>query len=173
MSGAAGFHDAPAGQAGLPRDRRPRAAVRQRGDRRRRMNIHFSFAPMIDLTFQFLIFFVAATRFADPEGNLSTRMPRSAGPEAVALPLAPIVVGLQSPGGDGERVMLALEKFDLYPADFEELVPAIRSILALPGFDAETPVVIAAESGVRWDHVVNAWNAALRAGAKRLAFADS
>lgn len=173
MSEAAEVSVHPVLTAALPSGRRPHAAVRQRGERRRRMNINFSFAPMIDLTFQFLIFFVAATRFADPEGNLSTRMPRDVGPQAVALPLTPIVVRIQPAGTDAGEVILAIDKFDLHPADFEELVPAIRSILGLPGFDAETPVVIAADNAVSWDHVVSAWNAALRAGATRLAFGDS
>ena len=46
-------------------------------------------------------------------------------------------------------------------------------IQKLPGFDTETPVVIRADDDVQWDHVVNAWNAAVRCEFVNVAFSDS
>ena len=49
----------------------------------------------------------------------------------------------------------------------------LTDVVQQPGFGPDTPVVVVAEGRVPWDHVVNAWNAALRAGFVRIAFGDS
>ncbi|MCO6437651.1 MAG: biopolymer transporter ExbD [Phycisphaerae bacterium] len=153
----------------------PRAKSRLHGLRshRRTTPLAFSFAPLIDVTFLLLIFFVVTTTFERAEGLLSSRVPEDTGPAAVELPLTPIIVRVRQVGPDPENVSLLLEKFDRRPANFNQLVEELEAIQTLPGFDRETPVVIMADNAVRWDHVVNAWNAALRAGCKRVAFGDS
>jgi len=135
------------------------------------------FAPMIDMSFLLLIFFMTTTRFAQPEGLLSSQMPRYGGAggtgPAVALPVTPLYVRLSVSGPGRDDCAIRIDSFpNETPADFNQLAATLRGIHQKPGFDAETPIIIAAETDVRWDHVVNCWNAALRAECKNVAFAE-
>lgn len=162
-------------RAGESRDhRRNRAASSRyrRGSRHRAIPIAVSMAPMIDLTFLLLIFFLVTTTFERAEGILASRVPEVEGPGAVELPLTPIIVRIDQVGPGHEDFALSFEKFSARPANFDELTEALRRIQELPGFDVETPVVILAGRDVRWDHVVSCWNAALRAGSRKVAFGE-
>ena len=61
------------------------------------------FAPMIDMSFLLLVFFITTTRFAAPEGLLSSQMPAygagGSGP-VIALPLTPLVMRIGAEGAD-------------------------------------------------------------------------
>jgi biopolymer transport protein ExbD len=129
---------------------------------------------MIDMSFTFLIFWVAATRFENPEGLLSSQMPRDtgSGPPAVALPESPIVVRLSQLGPGPDDLRLRVDRFDNVPATIADLPDFLREVHQQPGFDQQTPVAIVADNEVRWDHVVACWNAALRAGCTKIAFAE-
>lgn len=131
------------------------------------------FAPMIDMSFLLLVFFITTTRFAAPEGVLSSQMPAygagGSGP-IVALPLTPLVMRIESVDASGAAVRIAVDRFDSAPESISELPAFLAAVLTEPGFDTETPMVIVADGNVRWDHVVHAWNAALRAGWKNIAF---
>ncbi|MEK6797473.1 MAG: biopolymer transporter ExbD [Planctomycetota bacterium] len=129
------------------------------------------FAPMIDLSFLLLIFFMTTTRFAQPEGLLSSRMQARAS-SGVALPFSPIVIRLTATGPADADVALAVDRFEGAPQALPKLPDFLRSIQTQPGFDRDTPVVLVGADEVRWDHVVGAWNAALRAGFKSIAFAE-
>jgi len=134
------------------------------------------FAPMIDMSFLLLIFFMTTTRFAQPEGQLNSDMPRygagaGSGP-FVPLPETPIVVRLRPGDGPEEGVQVTVDRFPGAPAAIAELPDFLRQVHKQPGFDAQTPVIIVAENQVLWDHVVGCWNAALRAGCKNIAFAE-
>jgi biopolymer transport protein ExbD len=129
-------------------------------------------APMIDVTFLLLIFFLVTTRFERAEGLLASELPKDSGRPAVALPLSPIVVRLSQTGLEPDNITISIDKFAVEPSSFDELADALRAIQRQPGFDKDTPVVIVAEGDVRWDHVVSCWNAALRAGCTRIAFGE-
>lgn len=133
------------------------------------------FAPMIDMSFLLLIFFISTTRFQNPEGILTTDMPKWGGGggrgTGVALPLSPIIVRLSALNADGLDCAVSLDRFAEAPKDLASLAGFLGGVLREPGFDKETPVVIVATDEVRWDHVVGCWNAALRAGCKNIAFA--
>ncbi len=148
---------------GARRTARPRGGV----------PIAVNFAPMIDVTFLLLIFFLVTTTFERAEGILSSKLPKEAGAKAVALPLSPIVIRLHPVGGDLEDVEIVIDNMDNAPSNFEKLTEFIQQIHRTPGFDRATPVVIVADGDVRWDHIVACWNAALRAGCERIAFGDS
>jgi len=130
------------------------------------------FAPMIDMSFLLLIFFMTTTRFAPPEGLLSSTLPQIGGRPLVGLPISPIVVRLGAAGADDVDVTISVDQFEGAPQTFADLPAFIREIHTRPGFDRETPVVIVADDRVRWDHVVACWNAALRADCQRIAFAQ-
>ena len=134
--------------------------------RRRReggAGITLNFAPMIDVTFLLLIFFLVTTTFERAEGILDSQLPKDSGAHTVALPLSPIVVRLTQLGETHDEFAISLDRFPHKPTTFSELTETIRAIHELPGFDRETPTIIVAGNDVRWDHVVGCWNAALRA----------
>lgn len=134
------------------------------------------FAPMIDMSFLLLIFFMTTTRFAQPEGQFSSDMPRygagaGSGP-FVPLPETPVVVRLRPDDSHSDGAQVTVDRFPGAPATLAELPGFLQQVQKQPGFDAQTPVIIVAENKVLWDHVVSCWNAALRAGCKNIAFAE-
>ncbi len=160
----------------LPSDPRRRESRRRRTSARRRREsgatITLDFAPMIDVTFLLLIFFLVTTTFERAEGILDSQMPKDSRAPAVALPLSPIVVRLTQLGETHDDFAISLDRFPHRPTTFSELTETIRAIHELPGFDRETPTVIVADNDVRWAHVVRCWNAALRAGCQSIAFGE-
>jgi len=156
-------------------ERMPKGRARTRAGRRppTGLSITVNLAPMIDMTFLLLIFFLVTTTFERAEGLLSARFPPTRGAAAVDLPLTPIVIRLAKTGPGHEEFSITIDYFDVLPANFEELSAALREIQQKPGFDTETPVVIVAGDDVPWDHVVGCWNAALRASCRKVAFAAS
>jgi hypothetical protein len=88
----------------------------------------------------------------------------------VALPITPIIVHVEQFGLGQADYRLRVENFVNTPATFGELTDFLIGVRGNPGFTDETPVVIAAEPDVAWDHVVNCWNAALRAGSRNISF---
>jgi biopolymer transport protein ExbD len=137
------------------------------------VRIGINIAPMIDMTFLLLIFFVVTTTFERAEGLLRSRFPRDAGAPSVGLPLRPIIVRLTAPVGEGEKTSIALDGFSEVPDGFDALYEQLRAVQQLDGFDEKTPVVIVPQGRVPWDDVVNAWNAAVRCRYQNIAFGGS
>ena len=157
--------------------RGPGRPKRAAPDRRRRGRassgaIQLNMAPMIDMTFLLFSFVLVTSSFEPREGVLASEMPGDTGTAAVALPFSPIVVRLTQIGPGEDEFAIRVDRFADAPRGLADLPEFLRRIQAQPGFDRETPVVIVAEDTVRWDHVVNCWNAALRAGCKNIAFAE-
>ena len=127
--------------------------------------------PMIDVTFLLLIFFLVSTTFKRLEGLLPAELPQTRGVlDVTPLPISPIIVRLGAVEGLPDQVSIVIQHFADQPADFDALFAMLTGILERPGFDADTPVVIQANGDVAWDHVVNAWNAAVRAGYRSIVF---
>lgn len=127
-------------------------------------------APMIDMTFLLFSFVLVTSNFERPEGVLASQLPQSTA-SSVALPFSPIVVRLSQAGpADGPEIRI--DRFTDSPRTLAELPGLLAEVQRRPGFDRDTPVVIAAGDEVQWDHVVGAWNAALRAGCTNIAFSE-
>lgn len=128
-------------------------------------------APMVDVVFLLLIFFIATTTFERPEGLLPSQLPKQSGlASEVAPPIMPIVVHVVQTGRGPTDYSIRVENFVDTPTTFNELASFLKAIQSEPGFDDETPVVIQAASEVLWDHIVGCWNAAVGAGCKRISF---
>lgn len=141
--------------------------------RRRRLATTVNIAPMIDVSFLLLIFFLVTTTFERAEGILSSNMPTEQGDRAsVALPISPIVVRITKTGDDHDDYTIRVDRFDDVPQSFVALPEFLRGVFLTPGFDEETPIVIVASDDVPWDHVVACWNAVVRAGSTKIAFAE-
>ncbi len=138
---------------------------------REKSALALNITPMIDMTFLLLIFFVVTTTFDRPEGVLASKLPQTSA-ASVPLPLSPIVVRVHPAAADPAGYDLQIDNISVEPADFLELAALLQEIQHRPGFDADTPVVIMASGGVRWDHVVNCWNAAVHVDYKNVLFGE-
>ncbi len=143
---------------------------RKRRRPHRPTSIGINLAPMIDVTFLLLIFFLVTTTFERAEGILTSDLPDVSGAQAVPLPISPIVVRLTQTGTGHDEFAITLDGFDSAPQTTTDLSHFLQEIQQQPGFDAQTPVVIVAQNDVRWDHIVACWNAALNANCERIAF---
>jgi biopolymer transport protein ExbD len=132
------------------------------------MSLHL--APMIDVTFLLLIFFLLSTTFRRAEGILGANLPKEPGVPSVALPISPVVVRLISTGPSPGDYAIQIDNFEAQPVTFGELTQFLIDIRQNEGFDDETPVVIVASVDTLWEPVVDCWNAAVRAACKNISF---
>ncbi|MCK4276397.1 MAG: biopolymer transporter ExbD [Phycisphaerae bacterium] len=128
--------------------------------------------PMIDVTFQLLLFFILTTQFRQAEGYIPGTLPRhdAAPARAVQRIYRPVRINLRAEaGGEGViyQVTGAAEGRIDGPGRLHEHLAAYRVRIGSP----QVPIIIAPGRGVRWRYVVEAFNAAVRAKFTRIAFA--
>jgi len=154
----------------MKRDERGNLSRRLRS-RRSSESIHLNIVPLVDVTFLLMIFFVIAGAFERWEGVLESKFPRTQGGGiSTPLPLSPVTLRLQSTGSGVNDFVVTVDATEIRTQSFEELAARLHDLQQNPAFSSDTPVVVTAEPRVRWDHVVNAWNAALRAGYQNVVF---
>jgi biopolymer transport protein ExbD len=125
---------------------------------------------MIDVTFLLLIFFLVTTTFREAEGYFRSQLPRDSGASGSTLPISPVVVRLAPGDPEGITCAIRVDNVAHPPADFDALAAMLLDLQNRPGFDNETPVVIMANDDLPWNHVVDGWNAAVRANCKSIMF---
>ncbi|HEX7009072.1 MAG TPA: biopolymer transporter ExbD [Phycisphaeraceae bacterium] len=143
-------------------------ARRKRGRTPPRIGLNLT--PLIDVVFQLMVYFVVTAGFWTDEGVLTTRMPQGGGrpPSALELPAQPLNLILEPQGPAGVRI--AIGDFD-EAATFDELARKLASLQQDPViYKSDDPVYIRPQGQVRWQHVVNALNAAIRAGFTQVRF---
>ncbi len=157
--------------------------------------IPIQMTPMIDVTFQLLVFFLCTLRFQTLEGKLSAHLPRAVGSGAVAAgPLEKVGVRIEvaeegrkvaegslgrpyDPSRDGRAYDFVgrVLRYSLGPRATEDL-GTLRSWLAEqarvnPGEDGRPrPCAIDARAGVRYGEVVRVLDLASEAGFQEIAF---
>jgi len=136
-------------------------------------------SAMIDIIFLLLIYFVVTANFTPDEGVLTAKLPQGTGAPAQDLtpPQRPLNIVL-SPAGETE-CRIRIQGYPQAPAGFAELASLLTQLQYNPDrglrsgmFEPDNPVVIRPEAGVRWQHVVNAFNAAIRARYTNINFAQ-
>lgn len=157
-----------ASAAGVPRP--GRASSRRVG----RFSMSLNLTPMIDIVFLLLFFFLSVSQFRSPEGMLAAQLPSASAAAVAAVPREPIRIRLDG-GTLGEPVCRArIDELLADPVPMERLRgELIRIRDELPGFGRDTPVYLYASDAVVWDHVVNAYHAAMSAEYHRIYFAKS
>ncbi len=131
-------------------------------------------APMVDVIMVLLVFFLLGTSLAlMPEGALRTELdPRSGPGGGQAIQINPRIRIALASTGDGQGCAIYVMDQRLAEDDFQQLYAFLRQKRD-DGADLENPVVIAAETDVRWHFVVSAMDAAVRAGFRNVQFAVS
>jgi len=130
--------------------------------------------PMIDVTFQLLLFFLLTTEFRVAEGNIPGTLPQApsaatATPEEV--PLDPVKILVRPAGELLQQAVFEIEGAAFQLASPEKLYEQLVSRRKQAGGSKEIPVVIHPRYDVRWDFVVEAFNQAVRAEYKNITFA--
>lgn len=141
-----------------------------------RMTLNFT--SMIDVIFLLLIYFVITANFAVDEGVLSAKLPAAPGLGAASPkpPQRPLRVVVSSAGRYGYR--LRIDGLAQAPADFVELARALTYLQHDPErglrgpYKNDHPVIIKPDGAVRWQHVANAFNAAVTARYRNVSFAQ-
>ncbi len=157
-----------------------KSARQRRG--RKKGNMDLNLTSMIDVTFQLLIYFIITAAFSAGEGILTAKFPQGTGQSAAKDPpkrplnirLAP---HLDENGLDSYRLDVEVRGTPVGQASFEDLYTWLRSnnnaINSAGPYPDDNPVIIKPQNGVRWTYVVNAFNAAIKAGYKNVAFAQA
>jgi len=127
--------------------------------------------PMIDVTFQLLLYFLLTSTFQPNEGEIPGTLPSAGHTTAPDDPLKPIRVTVSPEGMMAENAQYQVGR--LAPVTTpEELFEALAGQRRqFP--DADIPVVIKPQGDVRWQFVTEVFNAAIRAKFKKIAFATS
>ena len=159
----------PATTARISKERRRRA--RGRGGETLSLNL----ISMIDIVFLLLIFFMLQMRFHRLEGILPIKLPKTQGLTASReVPMSPLRVTVRQVGDGPTDYVVSIDQMaPPLPQNFIDLYVRLRQVQETEGYSAETPVVIAPQGEVKWDHVINAYNAAVRARFTRIHFAAS
>ena len=142
--------------------------------RARRPSMQPPLTPMIDVTFQLLLFFLLTCEFRESEGNIPGTLPHGDVPRPTVLvppPPDPIRIRLRpAMGGLGAvyQVNGALATIHS-PAELFDRLKGLQGRLG----SGDVPVVIVPQADVPWQFVVEAFNQAVRAEFTKVAFADN
>jgi len=131
-------------------------------------------APMVDVIMVILVFFLLGASFElTREGVLHTELdPRSGPGTGTPIEIIPVVKIALAQTADQDGCDIYVMGAPLPGNTFEDLRRLLDQRRAA-GADPANPVVIGAEPGVRWQHVVSAMDAAVRAGFTNVQFAVS
>ena len=119
--------------------------------------VEIPMAPMIDIVFQLLIFFMLNLKIVAPEGDFKINLPRSGGPSEIHD--ISLKVGLRSdPQGHLTQVTLAGRDLGSDDAAFERLNQEILRIIGQPGslIGRELEVELDADYETQHQYVVKA-----------------
>lgn len=149
--------------------------------RRRRLDVssmQLNLTSMIDVIFLLLIYFVITATFTPDEGVITSKLPAQEGMSSMKLPKPPkrpLNIVVSTAGQYGYRVHI--EGVPQTPSDFTHLRLILSKLQYAPKrsrsgpYPDDTPVMIKPDGTARWQHVVNAFNAAIGAQYSNVSFA--
>jgi biopolymer transport protein ExbD len=128
--------------------------------------------PMIDCTFNLLIFFLLTPSFSMTEGYLTTNLPTTSGPVAgkQQIDVQRIKIELLDEGPKGERVSIVLNDNQNLGDNFESLKNALQTLRS-QGLPPNHPVLISPTMACRHKYVVKGFDQAVSAGFSEIHFA--
>lgn len=161
------------------------ARERRRHKGRRSAKIgELNLTSMIDVIFQLLIFFVVTASFMIDEGVLAAKLPQGQGSPMQADELPPEKIKIRLTSDPADDTLVQIERGSptkpIRYASFGELSADLDRLRYDPGssridgiYEPDNPIVIEPNGTVRWQHVVNAFNAAIAAQYTNVSFAET
>lgn len=147
------------------------------------VNMVLNVTPVLDVIFLLLIYFVITANFAIGEGVVVAKLPEGTGPAPVN-PLKrekKLFIRISSSGSSGDPTGYVIDVRNAggrAPKNFKQL-KVILDELQLHDrnesgtFKPDDPVIIKPARDVRWQHVVNAFNAAMAARYSNIRFSPA
>jgi biopolymer transport protein ExbD len=128
-------------------------------------DIGFQIAPMVDVVFVLLVFFMAVGGAQVVEKELNISLPSGRGGAATGPPPTPMIIDI---GPDGV-ISMNNRIFDT-PASKE--LPELRAQLKdnIERFGEDNPVIIRPDDNARQERIIDVLNSAAAAGVKNLTF---
>lgn len=159
-------------------------SARQRRGKRAAPVGELNLTSMIDVIFQLLIYFVITASFMLDEGVLTAKLPQGSGSPVAANELPPEKINIRLMGVASDDTLVLIERGSLaHPvkyASFSELAADLDQLRIDPEigqaggiYQPDDPVIIEPQGTVRWQHVVNAFNAAVAAQYTNVSFAEA
>jgi len=144
-------------------------------------NMQINLTSMIDVVFQLLIYFVVTANFAVGEGVLTAKLPTGPGTpqKSKKPPERPLEIVVNSAGDIGTEYRVYIKGLAGRPNNFIELSETLVQLQYDPqrglngAYKPDNPVIIKPDTSVRWQHVVNAFNAAIKARYSNISFAQA
>ena len=141
--------------------------------------MQLNLTSMIDVIFQLLIYFVVTANFMLDEGVLTAKMPQGTGESQQEIDEPPpqkLNIQLTSVGARGVNINVGgAARMNTFTELTEELVRLQYDPERgrRGDYKPDNPVIIKPGGEVRWQHVVNAFNAAVTARYSNVAFAQA
>jgi len=128
--------------------------------------------PMVDVTFQLLLFFLLTCEFRPPEGLIPSSLPDIGPglPTIVPPPADPIRIRLHATA-DRASAVYQVDNARRAIHSPAELYAHLRGLFEVGG--TAVPIVIEARPNVPWEFVVEAFNQAVRAEFQQVALAEN
>ena len=124
----------------------------------------FQIAPMVDVVFVLMLFFMACAGQQVNEKELNISLPSGAPASPNSTPKAPLIIDISADG----QVTGNNQAFGT-PAD--KSLPALREWLkSTQAFGSEDPVIIRPNPQTRHERIIDVLNAAAAVGVKNLSF---
>ena len=142
------------------------------------LRMHLNLTAMLDVIFLLLIYFVITANFVLDEGVLTARMPRGTGEvpaEHLTPPVQPLEIILTPV--DDYRVNVNVAGTERITT-FTQLAYVLTRLQHDPQrgltgvYPPDSPVIIRPGAEVRWQHVVEAFNASVKARYFNVAFTE-
>ena len=127
-------------------------------------DIGFQIAPMVDVVFVLMLFFMASAGMQVAEKELSINLPSGVSSKASDTPTTPIIVTIAADGG----VEINGTSFD--PANSPDMNGTRDKLKELMSFGSKDPVIIQPAPEARQEQIVKVLNAAAAAGVQNLSF---
>ncbi|HAI12630.1 MAG TPA: hypothetical protein DCM28_13060 [Phycisphaerales bacterium] len=142
----------------------------RRAAKRKSPVMRLNLTSMIDVIFLLLVYFVVTANFATGEGVLTTNMPAKSGGEfAIDMPpVMPLRVYLYADDGTSYKIRVVGQTEQ--PKTFTELATLLKQ--TSQHMNADDPVVIQPVGDVKWEHVLGAFNAAVKAEFQNVQFGE-
>lgn len=128
-------------------------------------DVGFQIAPMVDVVFVLMLFFMACVGSQVTEKELNLNLPSGAGPGKAGPPPTPIIIEIAA---DGQVTM----NDQTYGTPTDRNLTALREWLknAIAQFGDKDPVIIRPASETKHERIIDVLNAASASGVKNLTF---